>query len=124
MKGWFGRNECRSHGYVYGNDLCRQRSGQQISGQVKIAPGLKFLKDVCIDTHFVDRGRFVRMAQVIATNPTCIGLGIEEDTALIVRNGIETEVIGSGIVIVIEGFHIKDSNILNFGSNEKYSPMM
>jgi len=46
-----------------------------ISGrsEVKITTGLEFLKDVCIDTHFVDRSRFIRMAQVIATNPTCIG---------------------------------------------------
>ena len=95
------------------------KAAQQIAGEVKITTGLEFLKDVCIDTHFVDRGRFVRMAQVIATNPTCIGMGIEEDTAIIVRNGIEAEVIGSGIVIVIEGFHISDSNILNFGEDEK-----
>lgn len=91
---------------------------QQIAGEVRVTTGLEFLKDVCIDTHFVDRGRFVRMAQVIASNPTCIGMGIEEDTALIIRNGIEAEVIGSGIVIVIEGFGITNSNILNFGANE------
>jgi cyanophycinase len=89
---------------------------QQIAGEVKVTTGLEFLRDVCIDTHFVDRGRFVRMAQVIATNPTCIGIGIEEDTALVVRNGIEAEVIGSGVVIVIEGFKITDSNILDYGS--------
>ena len=67
---------------------------------------MNLLKDVCIDTHFVHRGRFVRMAQVIATNPTCIGLGIEEDTAVVIRNGNEAEIIGSGAVIIIEGFHI------------------
>lgn len=94
---------------------------QQIAGEVRITTGLEFLKDVCIDTHFVDRGRFVRMAQVIATNPTCIGMGIEEDTAVIVRNGLDTEVIGSGIVIMIEGFKITDSNILDFGSGESIS---
>lgn len=94
---------------------------QQLAGEVRITTGLEFLKDVCIDTHFVDRGRFVRMAQVVATNPTCIGMGIEEDTAVIIRNGLEAEVIGSGVVIIIEGFHITDSNILNFGSGESIS---
>lgn len=92
---------------------------QQISGEIKITTGLEFLKDVCIDTHFVYRGRFVRMSQVVATNPTCIGLGIEEDTALIIRNGIEAEVAGSGVVIKIEGRAIHDSNITEFGDNEK-----
>lgn len=94
---------------------------QQISGEIKITTGLEFLKDVCIDTHFVDRGRFVRMAQVIATNPTCIGIGIEEDTAVIVKNGIEAEVCGSGIVIMIEGNEITQSNILDFGKKNAIS---
>lgn len=92
---------------------------QQIAGGIKVTTGLEFLKDVCIDTHFVDRSRFVRMAQVIASNPTCVGLGIEEDTAVIVRNGDNAEVVGSGIVIVIEGFGITDSNILDHGSTDK-----
>jgi cyanophycinase len=89
---------------------------QQIAGEIKITTGLEFLKDVCIDTHFVDRGRFVRMAQVVATNPTCVGIGIEEDTGIIVRNGRDAEVTGSGVVIIIEGFNITDSNILNYGA--------
>jgi cyanophycinase len=87
---------------------------QMISGEIKITTGLEFLKDVCIDTHFVDRGRFVRMAQVIETNPTCVGLGIEEDTAVVVRKGSEAEVIGSGMVIIIDGFHIREANIDEF----------
>jgi cyanophycinase len=94
---------------------------QQLAGEIRVTTGLEFLKDVCIDTHFVDRGRFVRMAQVVATNPTCIGIGIEEDTAVIIRNGLDGEVIGSGVVIIIEGFDITDSNILEFGSGESIS---
>jgi len=94
---------------------------QQLAGEVRVTTGLEFLKDVCIDTHFVDRGRFVRIAQVVATNPTCIGMGIEEDTAVIIRNGLEAEVIGSGVVVVIEGFGITDSNIMNVGSGESIS---
>jgi cyanophycinase len=94
---------------------------QQIAGEVKLTTGLEFLKDVCVDTHFVDRGRVVRMAQVIATNPTCIGIGIEEDTAIIVRNGVDVEVSGSGVVIVLEGDQIKQSNIVDFGTNHAVS---
>jgi len=95
------------------------KDDQQIAGEVRITTGLEFLRDVCIDTHFVDRSRFVRMAQVIATNPACIGIGLEEDTALIVRNGLETEVAGSGVAIVIEGFNITQTNILSFGTGER-----
>lgn len=92
---------------------------QEITGAIKITTGLEFLKDVCIDTHFIDRERFVRMAQVIATNPTAIGIGIDENTALIVRNGVEAEVIGNGLVTIIEGFNIASSNITEFGDGNK-----
>jgi cyanophycinase len=87
---------------------------QQIGGEIKVTAGLEFLRDVSIDTHFVHRGRFVRMAQVIATNPTAIGIGIEEDTAIIVRNGRDAEVIGSGTIIIIDGYQIKETNIEEF----------
>ena len=91
----------------------------QVTGEIKVTTGLEFLKDVCIDTHFVDRGRFERLAQVIASNPTSVGVGIEEDTAVIVRNGMEGEVIGNGTVIVIEGGDIDASNINQFGNNQR-----
>jgi cyanophycinase len=94
---------------------------EQIAGAIKVTTGLEFLKDVCIDTHFVHRGRFIRMAQVIVTNPTCIGLGIEEDTALVIKNGTEAAVIGSGTVVVIEGFDIDSSNIQEFSEKKVIS---
>jgi cyanophycinase len=84
---------------------------EMIAGHVKITTGLEFLRDVCIDTHFVNRGRFVRMAQVIATNPTSIGLGIEENTAIIVRNGKDAEIVGEGVVIIINGYNSRGTNI-------------
>ena len=54
---------------------------EELAGEIKITTGLEFMKDVCIDTHFVDRGRFVRMAQVIVSKPKSIWIGIEEDKA-------------------------------------------
>jgi cyanophycinase len=83
--------------------------------------GLEFIRDVCVDTHFVHRSRFVRLAQVIATNPGCTGIGIEEDTAIIVHNGLEAEVIGSGVVIVILGFFIIQSDMENFTAKKPVS---
>lgn len=87
---------------------------EEVTGEIKVTTGLQFLNDVCVDTHFVHRGRFVRMAQVIVANPTCVGIGVEEDTAIIVRNGREAEVVGSGTIIAIEGFRIGDSNVQEF----------
>ena len=91
---------------------------QELGGAIKVTTGLEFLKDVCIDTHFVQRGRFIRMAQVVATNPTCIGIGIEEDTAIIVRNGVDAEVVGTGTIIIIEGFQLGETSIEDF-TNDK-----
>jgi cyanophycinase len=91
---------------------------QELAGEIKLTTGLEFLRDVCIDTHFVHRGRFIRLAQVIASNPTSIGLGIEEDTAVIVRNGTDVEVIGSGTIIIQEGYEITETNVHDFGTKK------
>ena len=85
-----------------------------IAGNVKATMGMEFLKDVCIDTHFVDRGRFVRMAQVIATNPSSIGIGIEENTALVVTGGLNAEILGFGVVIIIDARKSLNSNVVEF----------
>jgi cyanophycinase len=94
---------------------------QELAGEIKITTGLEFLKDVCIDTHFVHRGRFIRLAQVIATNPASIGIGIEEDTAIIVRGGTEAEIIGSGTILIFEGYGITETNVDEFGSKKQIS---
>jgi cyanophycinase len=91
---------------------------QELGGQIKVTMGLEFMKDVCIDTHFVHRGRFVRMAQVVITNPTSIGIGIEEDTCIMVQKGRRMRVAGTGPVVVIEGFEIKEANIKEFAEDK------
>lgn len=92
---------------------------EMVAAGVKITTGFEFLKDVCVDTHFVHRGRFVRMAQVIATNPASIGIGIEEDTAIVVSEGRKAKVIGTGVVIVIDGESSHGSNIEQFDEQRK-----
>ena len=57
------------------------------------------------------------MAQVVMTNPTCIGMGIEEDTAIILTNGLDIEVIGTGTVIIIDGHEITEGNVEDFTSS-------
>ena len=47
-----------------------------LKGEVKITTGLSFMQDVIFDSHFEKRGRFGRLAQAIATNPACIGIGL------------------------------------------------
>jgi cyanophycinase len=80
-------------------------------GEVKITTGLGFMKDVIIDSHFVTRGRFGRLTQAVAANPSCIGIGLGEDTGVFISEGRYLEAVGSGLVIVIDGHHIRHSNI-------------
>lgn len=82
-----------------------------LKGEVKITTGLAFMPDVIIDSHFDKRGRFNRLAQAVASNPACTGIGLGEDTGVIVTNGNQLEVIGSGAVVIVDGRDISHSNI-------------
>ncbi|TAD82639.1 MAG: cyanophycinase [Bacteroidetes bacterium] len=82
-----------------------------LKGEVKMTSGLGFLDDVIIDSHFEKRGRFGRLAQAIATNPSCLGIGLGEDTGMLITNGNHMEAIGSGLVMLIDGRHIRHNNI-------------
>ncbi len=64
-----------------------------------------------MDTHFIKRGRFARLAHAVILNPTCLGIGLGEDTALVISDGNQAECIGSGMVILIDGSKISATNI-------------
>ncbi|SUY46646.1 cyanophycinase [Clostridium putrefaciens] len=78
---------------------------------LKMAPGLGFIKDVIIDQHFAQRGRIGRLLVSIAENPEVLGIGIDEDTAIVVNRNGTFKVIGSGAVYVIDGRSITKSNV-------------
>jgi cyanophycinase len=82
-----------------------------LKGEVKMTTGLGFIDSVIIDSHFEKRGRFGRLAQAIATNPSCIGIGLGEDTGMLITEGNKMEAIGSGLVMIVDGHDILHSNI-------------
>jgi cyanophycinase len=82
-----------------------------LKGEVKITTGLGFMDDVIFDSHFEKRGRFGRLAQAIATNPSAVGIGLGEDTGMLIKEGTIMEAIGSGLVMIIDGHDIMHSNI-------------
>ena len=82
-----------------------------LKGEVKITTGLGFLNSVIIDSHFEKRGRFGRLVQAVASNPGCIGIGLGEDTGMLITDGNKMEAIGSGLVVIIDGHDILHSNI-------------
>jgi cyanophycinase len=82
-----------------------------LKGEVKITTGLRLIDNVIIDSHFEKRGRFVRLAQAVASNPACIGIGLGEDTGMIITEGNKMEAIGSGLIVVIDGHEVMHTNI-------------
>jgi cyanophycinase len=88
---------------------------------LKMAPGLGIIKGVIIDQHFAQRGRLGRLLVGIAENPESLGIGIDEDTAIMVRDNKEFQVIGSGAVYVIDGSNITRSNVSEQNAEEVLS---
>jgi len=95
------------------NNMIYQGSSSEalLKGEVKITSGLGLIDDVIIDTHFVQRGRIGRLFQAVVGNPKILGIGLGEDTGLLIVNGKEMEAIGSGLVILVDGREIKDTNL-------------
>ncbi len=85
---------------------------------LKTISGLGFLSNCIIDTHFIRRGRFLRLAQAIMVNPGQLGLGLGEDSALVVTKGYKSECRGSGSVVIIDGKNIEQTNISEVGYQE------
>ncbi|HRG53544.1 MAG TPA: cyanophycinase [Bacteroidia bacterium] len=78
---------------------------------VKLSSGLGFINHCIIDTHFAKRARFGRLAEAILMNPSCIGIGLGEDTALTIKKGNEAICSGSGMVVILDGRDITHTNI-------------
>jgi cyanophycinase len=68
---------------------------------VELCPGLGFLPGIVIDQHFAQRGRLGRLLTALVREPSILGIGIDEDTAILVK-GNEFEVVGSGAVTVVD----------------------
>ncbi|MGA9212491.1 cyanophycinase [Kaistella sp.] len=81
-----------------------------LKGEIKTTQGLGFIENVIVDTHFVQRGRIGRLFQAVVNNPRTLGIGLGEDTGLFIDNDIMTA-IGSGLVILVDGRFIKDTNL-------------
>lgn len=80
-------------------------------GTVQMTPGLGLIRNAVVDSHFTQRGRFGRLLEVVTGNPGVIGLGLDEDSAVVVRDGRRLEAIGSGAVVVIDGHGMRYTNI-------------
>lgn len=92
-----------------------------LKGAVKVTTGLAFMGGVIFDSHFDKRGRFGRLAQAVASNPSCIGIGLGEDTGLLITDGNNMEAIGSGMIVIIDGHDIGYTNIADLADGAPIS---
>jgi len=83
----------------------------RIKSALLMAPGLGLAQDMLIDQHFSERGRMARLIGAVSQNPRVLGIGIDEDTAIIVERNRSFQVLGAGAVYVVDGSTVRYSNI-------------
>lgn len=72
---------------------------------IRLAPGLGILHNIIIDQHFTQRHRLSRLITAVCCNPGNLGIGIDEDTAIVVSRGV-IDVVGAGTVTIVDGSSI------------------
>ena len=77
---------------------------------VDIAPGMNLISGTIIDTHFSQRGRHGRLLTAVAHYPQALGIGLDEKTGIVVRNG-DLKVVGEGAVTIFDGTDMKHSDL-------------
>ena len=88
---------------------------------VRLSPGLGFLKNIIIDQHFTERGRISRLITAVSFNPYNLGIGIDENTAIILNSEGIMEVYGQGSVTIVDGSQITYNEIAEVGDNQEFS---
>jgi len=88
---------------------------------VRLSPGLGFLKNIIIDQHFTERGRISRLITAVAYNPYNLGIGIDENTAIILNKEGVLEVFGAGTVTIVDGSQITYNEIAEVSEYESFS---
>ncbi len=88
---------------------------------LSMSPGLGLVKNIIIDQHFAQRGRIGRLLTAVAQNPEVLGVGIDEDTAIVLSDKGIGNIIGSGAVYFIDGTSITYCNTCEQHSDEVLS---
>jgi cyanophycinase len=83
----------------------------RIKSSLLMAPGFGLARDMLIDQHFAQRGRMARLIGAVSQNPRMLGIGIDEDTAIIVERSTRFSVLGEGGVYVVDASSTTYSNI-------------
>jgi cyanophycinase len=83
----------------------------KVGDALQMTPGLGLAKNMIIDQHFSERGRIRRLLGAVAQNPRMLGIGIDEDTAIVMESDGNFYALGSGAVYVVDGHDLSYTNI-------------
>ena len=89
-----------------------------LGGRIEAKPGLGLLAGVLLDQHFAERGRYPRLMHAVLAQPGLLGVGLSEETGLIIRPGQPAEVFGEEAVIVIDAAQASHNNLPGLGEGE------
>jgi cyanophycinase len=88
---------------------------------IDVTPGLGLVPGVIFDQHFAERSRYPRLLHAVLRHPTCFGVGLSEETGLIIRPGQPAEVFGDGIVATVDARQLTYTNVEEVGPKEMVS---
>lgn len=88
---------------------------------IAVVPGLGLLPDVILDQHFAERSRYPRLLHAVLQNPACLGLGLSEETGLLLRPGQPAEVFGDGVVAAVDARHLTHTNAAGLPAQQPVS---
>lgn len=90
-------------------------------GSVHSGHGFGLLPGATVDTHFMNRERIPRLTQYLSAGHSTKGIGLDEDTAIIISPDMQCEVIGSGMVTLINNDRVTYSDFNNTEENQKFN---
>ncbi|MFC7666486.1 cyanophycinase [Hymenobacter humi] len=87
-------------------------------GRIEVKPGLGLLPGVLLDQHFAERGRYPRLMHAVLDQPTLLGIGLSEETGLIVRPDQPVEVFGDEVVVVVDASETTHNNLADLAHDQ------
>jgi cyanophycinase len=92
-----------------------------LGGGIDVIPGLGILPNLLIDQHFIERSRYPRLMHAVLAYPTLLGLGLSEETGVIVRPDRPAEVFGTEVVVVADARHLTATNYATLAEGQPLS---
>lgn len=88
------------------------RREKMMKGDVDMRPGMKVLPGTIIDTHFLKSMRLTRLALAVLNNPEFIGIGLPENTGVLVTDGHILECVGAEMALLVDASKV-DPSVMN-----------